>query len=41
MLENRLKEYRNASNKRPGAYLIFEDPGWALICQLGNHPSVR
>jgi len=19
--------YRNASNKRPGAYLIFEDPG--------------
>ena len=24
-------EYRNASNKHPGAYLIFEAPGWALI----------
>jgi len=23
--------YHNAANKRPGDYLIFEDPEWALI----------
>ena len=31
-MARRLKSrYRNASNKRPGAYLMFKAPRWALI----------